>query len=187
MSLSKRVRFEVFKRDRFTCAYCGQRPPDVVLEVDHVHPKCQGGSDEMDNLVTSCEGCNRGKAGKGLGDVAPAVDEMQRLAAMQEMAERASLLQKQREEARQMRALEDEAVEDAMGWWNDIGGSDDSGEHGYRRSLKRFLKSLSPIEIHEAFESTGRMWDRKSHLTQAQAWRYFCGACWSMIREKEGC
>lgn len=61
MSLSKRVRFEVFKRDNFTCQYCGAKPPDTVLEVDHAHPRCEGGTDEMANLKTACWNCNRGK------------------------------------------------------------------------------------------------------------------------------
>ena len=34
MAIGKTLRFEVFARDQFTCQYCGQRPPDVVLEYD---------------------------------------------------------------------------------------------------------------------------------------------------------
>jgi hypothetical protein len=60
--LSVRTRFEVFKRDSFTCRYCGQKSPDVILEVDHVVPVCDGGSDDPINLVTACWSCNRGKA-----------------------------------------------------------------------------------------------------------------------------
>lgn len=62
------TRFEVFKRDLFTCRYCGRRAPDVILEVDHVHPRSQGGDDELLNLVTSCWDCNRGKGDKTLRD-----------------------------------------------------------------------------------------------------------------------
>ena len=62
MSLSVRVRFEVFKRDRFTCSYCGKSPPNVLLEVDHVIPRAAGGSDDIENLTTSCQDCNRGKS-----------------------------------------------------------------------------------------------------------------------------
>lgn len=62
MSISKRLRFEVFKRDSFTCQYCGARPPDTVLEVDHVHPRSLGGLDHLENLKTACWNCNRGKA-----------------------------------------------------------------------------------------------------------------------------
>ena len=35
-TLSKKIRFEVFKRDKFTCQYCGRMSPDVILEVDHI-------------------------------------------------------------------------------------------------------------------------------------------------------
>ena len=34
-SISKKARFEVFKRDSFTCQYCGRTAPDVVLHLDH--------------------------------------------------------------------------------------------------------------------------------------------------------
>ncbi len=66
--LSKSVRFEVFKRDSFTCQYCGRTAPDVILEVDHIVPVAKGGTDEILNLVTSCRECNRGKSAKTLDD-----------------------------------------------------------------------------------------------------------------------
>lgn len=59
---SKRLRFEVFKRDFFTCQYCGGQPPHVVLVADHIDPVARGGSSEIDNLITACEACNQGKA-----------------------------------------------------------------------------------------------------------------------------
>ena len=60
-SLTKKVRFEVFKRDSFICQYCGSKAPDVILEVDHLNPVKEGGSNDIMNLVTSCFSCNRGK------------------------------------------------------------------------------------------------------------------------------
>ncbi len=60
-ALSKKLRFEVFKRDKFTCVYCGRKAPDVVLEVDHITPVAKGGDNNIINLVTSCFECNRGK------------------------------------------------------------------------------------------------------------------------------
>ena len=60
-SLSKKIRFEVFKRDKFTCVYCGRKAPDVILEVDHIEPVAKGGDNSITNLVTSCIDCNRGK------------------------------------------------------------------------------------------------------------------------------
>ena len=66
--ISKKVRFEVFKRDAFTCQYCGRSAPDVILEVDHIDPVADGGSNEIMNLITSCRDCNRGKGKRRLSD-----------------------------------------------------------------------------------------------------------------------
>jgi hypothetical protein len=67
MSVSLKLRFEVFKRDNFTCQYCGRKTPEVILELEHVIPLVKGGTDDFDNLTTSCFECNRGK-GKNLLD-----------------------------------------------------------------------------------------------------------------------
>jgi len=76
-SLSKKTRFEVFKRDNFTCQYCGEKAPNVILEVDHINPVSKGGSNELLNLVTSCFDCNRGKSNRELKD--DSIVEKQRL------------------------------------------------------------------------------------------------------------
>lgn len=52
----------VFARDNYTCIYCGKR--GAKMEVDHKIPFIRGGSDEIDNLVTSCVRCNRQKKDK---------------------------------------------------------------------------------------------------------------------------
>lgn len=65
-NISKYIRFEVFKRDSFTCQYCGRSAPDVVLEVDHIIPVAKGGDNNITNLITSCFDCNRGKRDKKL-------------------------------------------------------------------------------------------------------------------------
>lgn len=61
MSITKKLRFEVFKRDNFTCQYCGKQSPQIVLEIDHIIPRSEGGGDSLENLITSCFECNRGK------------------------------------------------------------------------------------------------------------------------------
>ncbi|MBL8780053.1 MAG: HNH endonuclease [Alphaproteobacteria bacterium] len=60
--LSKRVRFQVLLRDKFTCQYCGAKAPDVALQIDHIVPVSRGGSRDMSNLRTACEPCNAGKS-----------------------------------------------------------------------------------------------------------------------------
>ena len=66
--IPKKLRFEVFKRDKFTCQYCGKSAPDVVLEIDHIVPVSKGGDNDIMNLVTSCSDCNRGKSNIELSD-----------------------------------------------------------------------------------------------------------------------
>lgn len=68
MPMSKKTRFEVFKRDSFACRYCGARAPSVVLHVDHVIPVAAGGDDRLINLVTACFDCNAGKSDRPLSD-----------------------------------------------------------------------------------------------------------------------
>lgn len=55
------VRFSVFRRDNFTCVYCGRSSPEVVLHADHAKSVAEGGLDIEANLVTACSDCNFGK------------------------------------------------------------------------------------------------------------------------------
>lgn len=63
-SISKSLRFAVLRRDDFSCTYCGRRPPEVKLHIDHVIPWSKGGTTEMINLRAACEDCNLGKGAK---------------------------------------------------------------------------------------------------------------------------
>lgn len=62
MAVSKRLRFEILRRDNHACRYCGASAPDAKLTVDHVVPQALGGGDEPSNLVTACAACNSGKS-----------------------------------------------------------------------------------------------------------------------------
>ncbi|MFF0777048.1 HNH endonuclease [Streptomyces sp. NPDC003720] len=72
MAVSKRLRYEILRRDNHTCRYCGASAPDVPLRIDHVTPVALGGTDHPSNLVTSCEPCNNGKSSTIQGYVAAA-------------------------------------------------------------------------------------------------------------------
>ncbi len=61
----KLSRREVFRRDNYTCQYCGRR--GVRLTLDHVIPRRLGGSHSWENLVTACAECNFRKGGRTLG------------------------------------------------------------------------------------------------------------------------
>ena len=68
--ISNKLRFEILKRDGFTCQYCGRKAPEVELEIDHIVPVAKGGSNEIDNLITACHECNNGKFDRCLEDPA---------------------------------------------------------------------------------------------------------------------
>lgn len=54
------VRTEVLDRDNHTCRYCG----NPAVTADHVVPRSRRGSDTPDNLVASCNDCNKWFWGK---------------------------------------------------------------------------------------------------------------------------
>ena len=57
-------RLNVFTRDKYTCQYCGAKPPRAKLNLDHVVPRAHGGRTTWENVVCSCVDCNRRKGGR---------------------------------------------------------------------------------------------------------------------------
>jgi 5-methylcytosine-specific restriction endonuclease McrA len=55
---------EIFRRDNFTCQYCGKTA--VALTIDHVNPRHLGGTHEWTNVVAACSACNHRKGGRPL-------------------------------------------------------------------------------------------------------------------------
>ncbi|MEZ9451507.1 HNH endonuclease [Vibrio splendidus] len=91
-SLSKKIRFEVFKRDKFTCQYCGKTAPNVVLEVDHIEPVSKGGTNDILNLIASCFDCNRGKTDRALDDNSIIEKQRRQLEMLQDRRDQISLM-----------------------------------------------------------------------------------------------
>lgn len=59
VSFSRR---NIFKRDHYTCQYCGDQPGGEELSIDHVVPRSQGGTSTWENCVLACVACNKRKA-----------------------------------------------------------------------------------------------------------------------------
>jgi hypothetical protein len=106
-TLSKKIRFEVFKRDGFRCQYCGRTAPDVILEIDHIKPVSEGGTDDITNLITSCKDCNLGKGAKLLDDKSILKKQRKQLEELNERREQLEMMMQWREE---LMKLEDEKV-----------------------------------------------------------------------------
>jgi hypothetical protein len=186
------VRFEVFKRDNFTCRYCGRRSPDVLLEVDHIIPRAAGGTDDLENLTTSCWDCNHGKGGRLLEEgSAPAVTQR----AVDEAQERAEQARAYAEAVQANRQLMDRFQDMVNQHWADSFGADTEetkeGTHWtfkstYGRfpkdgSIRRILRRLPVEDMLEAIDITSS----RFHSASADAERYFFGVCWSKVTERE--
>lgn len=62
-------RRNIFMRDRYTCQYCGQRPPSEELTIDHVVPRSRGGRTHWENVVLACTRCNARKSNRMLDEI----------------------------------------------------------------------------------------------------------------------
>lgn len=110
--ISKKLRFEVFKRDGFTCQYCGRMAPDVILEVDHINPVANGGDNDIMNLVTSCRDCNRGKGKRALSSRDEIKAQQAQLKELSEKREQLQMMIEWRKELEKLTDMQVDVVED---------------------------------------------------------------------------
>lgn len=192
MSVSVRTRFEVFKRDRFTCSYCGRTPPEVLLECDHIVPRAAGGTDDMANLTTACATCNRGKAARLLEEgTAPVVGR----ATVEELAERVEQAKAYMDLLGGLGAVTERQVgmvTDA--WARAFGAKIEERESGavyvFREaygdvwpnepSVRRFLRSLPLADVLEAIDIAAAKFQG---WPGTSATRYFYGICHRAIKQ----
>lgn len=115
--VSGKLRFEIFKRDKFTCQYCGRKAPDVLLEVDHIHPVAKGGADEVLNLLTACGECNRGKGARTLADGSALALQRRQLEDLQERREQLELLMQWKNE---LLSVQERALDEVAAYWSKL-------------------------------------------------------------------
>ena len=174
-SISKKTRFEIFKRDGFICRYCGATPPTVILHVDHIIAVASGGGNEDDNLVTSCDACNLGKGARDLKQAPASLSS--RAADVAEREEQLLGFTKIMLAKRERLERESWDVADIfMGHFRVEGMRKD-----WFNSIKRFIESLGVVEVLDAMDCAV---SRKPY-SEYTAFRYFCGICWNKTRERE--
>ena len=167
-SLSKKVRFEIFKRDGFTCQYCGKQPPDSTLVIDHINPIANGGDNDMLNLITSCEDCNQGKGARLLERITFSPDaDIEWLETQQEIAEmrRYQIAKAERDR------LQDEIIESLQNLWWELVNDDDAPS---KTVFIRWFGFAAPDEIEKAIIATSA---KSYKLTSFRAALKYCSAC----------
>jgi 5-methylcytosine-specific restriction endonuclease McrA len=59
----------ILKADDDSCVYCGESPENPsLLEIDHIQPLEDGGDNTFENMVTSCQPCNKKKGIRAVED-----------------------------------------------------------------------------------------------------------------------
>lgn len=173
MAVSKRLRFEIFRRDNNTCRYCGQSAPDVELTIDHVIPRTLGGSDDPTNLVTACKDCNAGKTSSNPD--APVVADVDQRAVQWSQAMEIAVSRRQAE----LQQDRERTVPFDTAWqqWHDIDGEPLHRDGNWRATILRLLAS----GLDDAFLVDAVQIAMGSKVKAGDTWRYFCGVCWREI------
>lgn len=172
-SLSKKIRFEVFKRDSFQCQYCGRTPPQVTLETDHISPVASGGGNEIDNLVTACFDCNRGKSDRLLTSIPQTIVQKSEILEEKESQLKAYL---KLVRAKQKRLEKDvDRVSEIYSIF--VPGYELNDQA--RITVRMFIERLSALSVEDAMAIAGNRWRHKDQ----NIFKYFCGICWNRIRE----
>ncbi|WP_417888223.1 HNH endonuclease [Zunongwangia sp.] len=164
-SLSKKVRFEVFKRDKFQCQYCGKKAPDVVLNVDHIDPVANGGTNEVINLITSCFDCNQGKKARLLSDDTVIQKQRKQLELIQERREQLELML---EWKKTLTEFEDEKVTMVSDYWASMMNPYSLNENGLK-SLEKLIKKFPIEDILEAIDIANEkylVFDEEGNITK---------------------
>ena len=172
--LSKKMRFDVFKRDSFTCQYCGSNPPAVVLEVDHIHPVSKGGRNLADNLITACFDCNRGKSAGLLTTVPQSITDKAEI-----IAEKMAQMKAFERMVRAKRKGEESSIDEV----EDVFKSYFDGYHfnpRFRESVRLFLQHINVFDLMDAMNRACSKIGRRDDSI-----KYFCGICWKTIKERK--
>ena len=174
--ITKRTRFRVFKRDGFTCGYCGRTPPAAILEIDHIEPVASGGTDTPDNLITACFDCNRGKGAEHLSIVPESLK-----ARAARIAESEAQLKAYRKVVDAKRERENEDIQRLSSINVAFFGEEMFTRYG--ESVR--VNFLPRINITDLCYYLGVACERFPDDEQ-RAFRYFCGICWQVIRSEPG-
>lgn len=172
-ALSKKLRFEVFKRDKFTCQYCGKSAPDVILEVDHINPVAEGGDNDIMNLITSCRDCNRGKGKTKISDDATVKKQQ---AQLQELAERKEQLEMMLAWRDGLKELDNDCIEAVCYAFEGLTDFEVSVKG--KQNVRKWLKTYTLEEVLDAVDTSVDAYFDGSKQSAEKAFAKIGGICY---------
>lgn len=153
-NLSNKIRFEVFKRDKFTCQYCGRKAPEVVLNVDHIKPVAKGGTNDIFNLITSCFECNNGKRDIPLDKLSELDKQRESLELLEERRKQIDMMLKWKKELSNINDYEVDKIADYINDEFDVSLTDNG-----RANLQKHIREFGFAEVLEAVNIAFNQYD----------------------------
>lgn len=174
MSVSKRLRFEIFRRDNNACRYCGATAPEAKLTIDHVIPVALGGTDDPSNLVAACGDCNTGKSASSpdAALVTEVADDALRWARARHAAAESMLADMAHRDALR------EEFKAAWGRWEGRNGEPMPLPTQWPESVDRFMTVGLPMPVLlDCLDKAMR------NVRIRDPFRYMCGIAWKRVSE----
>lgn len=178
-SITKKTRFEIFKRDSFRCQYCGRGIDETILEVDHITPVAEGGSNDSINLITSCRDCNRGKGKRKLSNRAVAEKESKFLEEEKARLEQSQMVIEWKKELMKQRETEVEFISDYIGSITDY----ELSEAG-KRTIRKLINEYGFDEVCTSTEISFDRYYDGSDWTWNKAFKKIGGVLYNRRRDR---
>jgi len=168
-AVSKKARFEVFKRDKFSCQFCGKSAPDCILEIDHLKPISKGGDNNILNLITSCYECNRGKSGNEISDDSIIKKQLNQLELLEEKRQQLKLLSKWKEG---LNNVDSQYIKFYEKLFKDLSKLEYTLNENGRNGILKLRKKFTDEEIIDAAETSFRQYFKfpKSAEEKSEQW-----------------
>jgi len=184
--VSKKTRFEVFKRDSFTCHYCGRKAPNVLLVIDHIQPIAEGGNNDILNLITACDECNAGKGARPLSDTSVIDARHEQLRRLQERKEQMDMLFKWQAG---LESIEEDANKRLAARWSELVPGSSLTEWRIK-DIRKLRRQFGIDEILRAMSIAADHYLRFRHGKPTNdsieiAWRKIGGVCAMARLERE--
>ena len=182
MAISKRLRYEVLRRDGHACQYCGAQAPEVKLVVDAVVPEALGGSHkDPSNLITACDPCNNGKSSSSPD--APLVANVAERALEWAQAMRQA-------QAKMLADIEARGRDEAQfeQWWDNWGYGEGAArtlipkDPTWRVTVGQLVSAGLPLPV---LKDCIDLAITRRNVKDENKFRYMCGIAWNKVTEMQ--